>query len=98
MLTGLLENLLLLSSFMKEMGAVIVHILGVISTYAVIMQLAMAESMPAPQFMATSVIVVVGLVLNFLNYFGWIPGTLWLLWEDFITVGGLAVLPQVTIL
>jgi hypothetical protein len=98
MLTGLLRNLLLLSYFMKETGAVIVHILGVISTYTVIMQLAMAESMPAPQFVATSVIVVVGLLLNFLNYFGWIPGTLWLLWEDFIIVGGLVVLPQVIIL
>jgi hypothetical protein len=93
MLTGLLESLVLLSYFMKEMRAVIIHILGVISTYAVIMQLAMAESMPAPQFVATSVIVVIGLLLNFLNYFGWIPGTLWLLWEDFITVDGLAVLP-----
>jgi hypothetical protein len=98
MLTGLLRNLLLLSYFMKETGAVIVHILGVISTNTVIMQLAMAESMSAPQFVATSVIVVVGLLLNFLNYFGWIPGTLWLLWEDFIIVGGLVVLPQVIIL
>jgi hypothetical protein len=98
MLTGLLENLLMLSYFMKEMGAIIIHILGVISTYTVIMQLAMAESMPALQFVATSVIVAVGLLLNFLKYFGWIPGTLWLLWEDFITVGGLVVLPQVTIL
>jgi hypothetical protein len=48
MLTGLLRNLLLLSYFMKETGPIIVHILGVISTYAVIMQLAMAESMPVP--------------------------------------------------
>jgi hypothetical protein len=47
-------NLLLLSYFMKEMGAIIIHILGVISTYAVLMQLAMVESMPAPQFVATS--------------------------------------------
>jgi hypothetical protein len=98
MLTGLLKNLLMLSYFMKEMGAIIIHILGVISTYAVIMQLAMVESMPALQFVATSVIVAVSLLLNFLKYFGWIPETLWLLWEDFITVGGLAVLPQVTIL
>jgi lipid-A-disaccharide synthase-like uncharacterized protein len=48
MLTGLLGNLLLLSYFMKETGPIIVHILGVISTYAVIMQLAMAESVPVP--------------------------------------------------
>ncbi|CAN6240781.1 unnamed protein product [Urochloa humidicola] len=97
MLTGLLGNLSLLSYFAKkkETEAVIVQTLGVISTYAVLVQLAMAESMPVPQFVATSVVVAAGLVLNFLNYCGWLPGTLWLLWEDFITVGGLAVLPQV---
>ncbi|KAF8670251.1 hypothetical protein HU200_050783 [Digitaria exilis] len=97
MLTGLLGNLSLLSYFAKkkETEAVIVQTLGVISTYAVLVQLAMAESMPVPQFVATSVVVAAGLILNFLNYCGWIPGTLWLLWEDFITVGGLAVLPQV---
>ncbi|KAG8066124.1 hypothetical protein GUJ93_ZPchr0004g38820 [Zizania palustris] len=97
MLTGLLGNLSLLSYFAKkkETGAVIVQTLGVISTYVVIAQLAMAESMPLPQFMATSTVVATGLLLNFLNYFGWLPGTLWLLWEDFITIGGLAVLPQV---
>ncbi|CAD6259750.1 unnamed protein product [Miscanthus lutarioriparius] len=97
MLTGLLGNLSLLSYFAKkrETEAVIVQTLGVISTYAVLVQLAMAESMPVPQFVATSVVVAAGLILNFLNYVGWLPGTLWLLWEDFITVGGLAVLPQV---
>jgi hypothetical protein len=98
MLTGLLGNLSLLSYFAKkkETEAAIVQTLGVISTYAVLVQLAMAESMPVPQFVATSVVVAAGLILNFLNYLGWLPGTLWLLWEDFITVGGLAVLPQVT--
>ncbi|KAG2568505.1 maltose excess protein 1-like, chloroplastic [Panicum virgatum] len=97
MLTGLLGNLSLLSYFAKkkETEAAIVQTLGVISTYAVLVQLAMAESMPVPQFVATSVVVAAGLILNFLNYLGWLPGTLWLLWEDFITVGGLAVLPQV---
>ncbi|KAG8043370.1 hypothetical protein GUJ93_ZPchr0458g22480 [Zizania palustris] len=97
MLTGLLGNLSLLSYFAKkkETGAVIVQTLGVISTYVVIAQLAMAESMPLPQFVATSAVVSAGLLLNLLNYFGWLPGTLWLLWEDFITIGGLAVLPQV---
>ena len=98
MLTGLLGNLSLLSYFAKkkETEAAIVQTLGVISTYAVLVQLAMAESMPVPQFVATSVVVAAGLILNFLNYLGWLPGTRWLLWEDFITVGGLAVLPQVT--
>ncbi|VAH36111.1 unnamed protein product [Triticum turgidum subsp. durum] len=97
MLTGLLGNLALVSYFAKkrETEAVIVQTLGVISTYVVILQLAMAESMPFPQFVATSAVVGAGLVLNLLNYIGWLPETLWLLWEDFTTVGGLTVLPQV---
>uniref|UniRef100_A0A453CUA6 Uncharacterized protein n=1 Tax=Aegilops tauschii subsp. strangulata TaxID=200361 RepID=A0A453CUA6_AEGTS len=97
MLTGLLGNLALVSYFAKkrETEAVIVQTLGVISTYVVIVQLAMAESMPFPQFVATSAVVGAGLVLNLLNYIGWLPETLWLLWEDFTTIGGLTVLPQV---
>jgi hypothetical protein len=81
----------------RETEAVIVQTLGSISTYVVIVQLAMAESMPMPQFLATSAVVAAGLLLNLLNYLGWLPGTLWQLWEDFMTIGGLAVLPQVTI-
>ena len=99
MLTGLLGNLSLMSYFAKkrETEAVIVQTLGTISTYVVIVQLAMAESMPMPQFVATSAVVAAGLLLNLLNYIGWLPGTLWLLWEDFMTIVGLAVLPQVTV-
>lgn len=98
MLTGLLGNLSLLSYFAKkkETEAVLVQTLGVLSTYVVIAQLAIAESMPLPQFAATSAVVCIGLVLNFLNYFGWLNERVWLLWEDFTTVGGLSVLPQVT--
>ncbi|CAM0902958.1 unnamed protein product [Alopecurus aequalis] len=97
MLTGLLGNLSLMSYFAKkrETEAVIVQTLGTISTYVVIVQLAMAESMPMPQFVATSAVVAAGLLLNLLNYIGRLPGTLWLLWEDFMTILGLAVLPQV---
>lgn len=97
MLTGLLGNLSLVSYFVekKETEAVIVQTLGVVSTYVVIAQLAMAQAMPLPQFVATSVVVALGLVVNFLNYFGWVDGAIWNLWEDFITIGGLAVLPQV---
>nr|CAD1830979.1 unnamed protein product [Ananas comosus var. bracteatus] len=40
-------------------------------------------------------VVLLGLVLNFMNYFGRLDSGLWLLWEDFITVSGLSVLPQV---
>jgi len=59
----------------RETEAVIMYTLGVIFTYTVLVQLAMVESMLVPQFVATSVVVVVGLILNFLNYFGWHPGT-----------------------
>lgn len=97
MLTGLLGNLSLLSYFAKkrETEAVVVQTLGVFSTYVVIVQLAMAEAMPLPQFAVTSAVVASGLVVNFLNYFGWLHQGVWTLWEDFITVGGLSVLPQV---
>ncbi|KAH0456375.1 hypothetical protein IEQ34_014282 [Dendrobium chrysotoxum] len=97
MLTGLLGNLSLLSYFAKkrETEAVIVQALGVLSTYVVIVQLAMAEAMPLPQFAVTSAVVASGLLINFLNYFGWLHLGFWTLWEDFITVGGLSVLPQV---
>ncbi|KAG6518685.1 maltose excess protein 1-like, chloroplastic [Zingiber officinale] len=97
MLTGLLGNLSLVSYFVekKETEAVIVQSLGVVSTYVVIAQLTMAQAMPLPQFAATTVVVALGLVVNFLNYFGWVDGAIWNLWEDFITIGGLAVLPQV---
>ncbi|XP_058103792.1 maltose excess protein 1-like, chloroplastic [Magnolia sinica] len=97
MLTGLLGNLSLLSYFAKkkETEAVLVQTLGVVSTYVVIAQLAMAESMPLPHFTVTTVVVAFGLILNFLNYFNLLHAGIWLFWEDFITIGGLAVLPQV---
>lgn len=96
-LTGLLGNLSLLSYFAKkkETEAMIVQCLGVITTYVVITQLAMAEAMPFPYFVLTSAVVGVGVISNFLNYFGMLPPAIWRLWEDFITVGGLSVLPQV---
>lgn len=97
MLTGLLGNLSLMSYFAKkrETEAVLVQTLGVVSTYIVIAQLTMAEAMPLPQFVVTSSVVASGLAINFLNYFGFLHHRVWTLWEDFITVGGLSVLPQV---
>lgn len=97
MLTGLLGNLSLLSYFVKkkEAEAVVVQTVGVISTYIVIAQLAMAEAMPFPHFVATSIVVASGLFLNFMNYFGFLSPGIWRLWVDFTTVGGLSVLPQV---
>ncbi|KAF9670382.1 hypothetical protein SADUNF_Sadunf13G0062500 [Salix dunnii] len=97
MLTGLLGNLSLLSYFAKkrETEVIVVQTLGVVSIYVVIAQLAMAEAMPLPYFMVTSVVVATGLLLNFLNYFGMLDAGIWRFWEDFITVCGLSVLPQV---
>ncbi|KAL3641706.1 hypothetical protein CASFOL_012521 [Castilleja foliolosa] len=97
MLTGLLGNLSLVSYFIKkkETEAVIVQTSGVISTYVVMLQLAMGQAMPLPHFIAVSVVVALGLVLNFLKYFDLLIPEFWHFWEDFITVVGLATLPQV---
>ncbi|XP_026406540.1 maltose excess protein 1-like, chloroplastic isoform X2 [Papaver somniferum] len=97
MLTGLLGNVSLLSYFAKkkETEAIVVQTLGVISTYVVIVQLAMAGSMPLPFFIVTSAVVAAGLSLNFMNYFNWLHPGIWRFWEDLTTVGGLSVLPQV---
>lgn len=98
MLTGLLGNLSLLSYFAKkkEKEAAVIQTLGVISIHVVLTQLAMAGAMPLPSYVATSVVVGAGLILNFLNYVGMLNATIWQFWEDFITVGGLSVLPQVS--
>lgn len=97
MFTGLLGNLSLLSYFTKkrEKEVIVVQTLGVLSTYIVFAQLAMAEAMPLPYFITTSVVVATGLIVNFTNYFGWLHAAIWQFWEDFITVGGLSVLPQI---
>ncbi|OAY75568.1 Maltose excess protein 1-like, chloroplastic [Ananas comosus] len=97
MLTGLLGNLTLLSYFAKkrESEAIVVQTLGVVSIFVVLAQLAAAGAMARPVFSAISAVVLLGLVLNFMNYFGRLDSGLWLLWEDFITVSGLSVLPQV---
>lgn len=97
MFTGLLGNLSLLSYFAKkrETEVVVVQTLGVVSTFAVITQLAMAGSMPLPQFAATSIVVACGLLINFLYFFKLLNHRIWHFWEDFITVAGLSALPQV---
>ncbi|KAK6115011.1 hypothetical protein DH2020_007280 [Rehmannia glutinosa] len=97
MLTGLLGNLSLLSYFIKkrETEAVVVQMLGVISMYVVILQLAMAEAMPLPHFIVTSIVIVSGLILNFMKYFRLLDAEIWHFWEEFITIGGLSALPQV---
>ncbi|GMN44134.1 hypothetical protein TIFTF001_013329 [Ficus carica] len=97
MLTGVLGNLSLLSYFAKkrEKEVIVVQTLGVVSQYIVFSQLAIAGAMPFSFFLITSAVVSAGLLVNFLNYFYLLKPSLWLLWEDFITIGGLSALPQV---
>lgn len=96
-LTGLLGNLSLLSYFAskRERGAMIVQAVGVVSTLIVLMQLAIAGAMPLPAFAATATAVVLGFILNLLNYQELLRPSIWHLWEEAVTVGGVTVLPQV---
>lgn len=96
-LTGLLGNLSLLSYFAgkRERGATVVQAVGVVSTGVVISQLALGGAMPYPIYLGTACVVVVGLLFNWLSYFNKLSPTLWQLWLDSVTVGGLTVLPQV---
>ncbi|CAH9091959.1 unnamed protein product [Cuscuta europaea] len=97
MLTGLLGNLSLLSYFIKkrEKEAAVVQALGVVSSYVVLSQLAVAGAMPLPQFAVTSFAVACGLAINSINYFDFLNPRIWHCWEDFITIAGLSALPQV---
>lgn len=97
MLTGLLGNLSLLSYFIKkrETEAVVVQMLGVISMYVIILQLAMAEAMPLPHLVATSIVIATGVILNLMKYFNLLNTGIWKFWEEFITIAGLSALPQV---
>ncbi|KAL8459355.1 hypothetical protein ACS0TY_036732 [Phlomoides rotata] len=97
MLTGLLGNLCLASYFIKkrETEATVVQTLGVISTYVVMLQLAMGKAMPLPQFIVTSVVVASGLIINFTQYFNLLHPSIWSFWEDFMTIAGVSTLLQV---
>ncbi|KAG6390477.1 hypothetical protein SASPL_148212 [Salvia splendens] len=97
MLTGLLGNLSLLSYFIKkrESEAVAIQLVGVVSIYVVLLQLAMAEAMPLPHFVATSIVTVSGVVINLMKRFDLLDRGVWKYWEDFITIAGLSALPQV---
>lgn len=72
-----------------------VQAVGVVSTGVVLSQLALGGAMPFPIFSGTMAVVVVGLLFNWLSYFNKLSPTLWQLWLDSVTVGGLTVLPQV---
>ncbi|BBN17752.1 hypothetical protein MPTK1_7g16760 [Marchantia polymorpha subsp. ruderalis] len=96
-LTGLLGNLSLLSYFAskRERGAMVVQAVGVVSTLIVLLQLAIAGAMPAVAFAVTGTAVVVGLILNFLNYVNKLSPSVWRLWGEVVSIGGVTVLPQV---
>lgn len=74
----------------------IVQAVGVASTLIVLMQLAIAGAMPLPAFGATATAVVVGYILNLLNYQGLLRPSIWQVWEEAVTIGGVTVLPQVS--
>jgi hypothetical protein len=96
-LTSLLGNLALLSYFAgkQERGAMVVQAVGVISTLVVLSQLAIAEAMPLPAFLATASTATVSLLLNYLSLKNKISARIWQLWGEAVTVGAAAVLPQV---
>ncbi|KAE8669018.1 Maltose excess protein 1 [Hibiscus syriacus] len=94
LMAGNKTALLAVPCLKRETEVAVVQTLGVISIFVVITQLAKGAAMPLPQYVATSVVVVAGLILNFLNYYGMLNKTIWILWEDFMTVGGFSVLPQ----
>lgn len=96
-LLGLLGNLSLLTYFAskKERDARVVQAAGVLETLVVLGQLAMAGAMPSAAFLVTASVVLVGLVLNILNYKNKLDPRLWRLWAEVVTIGGVTVLPQV---
>jgi hypothetical protein len=73
----------------------IVQAVGVVSTLIVLMQLAIAGAMPLPAFAATATAVVLGFILNLLNYQELLRPSIWHVWEEAVTIGGVTVLPQV---
>jgi len=73
----------------------VVQGVGAATTLIVLMQLAIAGAMPLPAFAATATAVVLGFILNLLNYQELLRPSLWLVWEEAVTIGGVTVLPQV---
>nr|PNR29361.1 hypothetical protein PHYPA_028054 [Physcomitrium patens] len=73
----------------------IVQGVGVGSTLIVLMQLAIAGAMPLPAFGVTTLAVVLGYILNILNYQKIVRPSIWQVWEEAVTIGGVTVLPQV---
>ena len=95
--TGILGNMLLLSYFVsqKEAGAARVQAVGVMTSAVVVGQIFYAGFMPAFAFWAVAPTIVVGLILNYLNYKGVVNGKIWAAWSRLLGLGGLAVMPLV---
>lgn len=96
-LTQLLGNLSLLSYFAskRERGAMVVQGVGCATTLVVLMQLAIARAMPMAAFAGVAIAVVVGFILNTLNYQELVRPAVWHAWEEAVTIGAVTVLPQV---
>lgn len=73
----------------------VVQGVGAATTLIVLMQLAIAGAMPLAAFAATAIAVVLGFILNLLNYQELLRPSIWHVWEEAVTIGGVTVLPQV---
>lgn len=95
--TGFLGNMLLLSYFAskRELSATLVQGVGATSTCVLLSQIYLAGFMPPVAFFSVASFLVCGLFINTLQYLGTLPRTFWAIWQDFIGIIGLAVLPQV---
>eukprot|EP00850_Spirogloea_muscicola_P015358 SM000117S25478 [mRNA] locus=s117:61601:64802:- [translate_table: standard] len=95
--TGLAANLMLLSYFIgkDERSATLVQSIGAISGYAVITQIYLAGYMPPAAYYGVTVGLVLALVVNVLKQVKLLPISVWRVWQNFIGVGGVTLLPQV---
>ncbi|MBI4052279.1 MAG: hypothetical protein HY400_07215, partial [Elusimicrobia bacterium] len=95
--TGLLGNMLLLSYFVsqKERGAATVQTVGVITTLIVLSQIFLAGFMPGAAFGTILPVILLGLVLNYLNFKDRMHGLVWDIWKKASATIALAALPQV---
>lgn len=68
---------------------------GASSTLTLLIQIWLAGYMPLAPFAAVCSYFALGCLVNGLRYTGGLPQAVWAVWQDFIGVLGLAVLPQV---
>lgn len=96
-LTSLAGNLSLMSYFVhkRERGAMVVQGVGVLTTFVVLLQLTLAQSMPLFVFILTTIACVMGFVVSILHYIHYVNQQMWKFWQEFIGVVGLYVLCQI---